>query len=1068
MALLPTVVFANAAPVAALTNVRPVVAGNAVSATLLASDADGDPLTFTVETPPTKGTVQIDNPATGAFTYTANADASGRDSFTFRVADAGGSSTQTVRLTTLQVHNKLMYTPSNQYFTAVSTLDSLIAAVRGGNFIVGVLPDGSVRIAGSGPVYTSVQNAASWSGIVAVAAGSNHLAGLKSDGSVVALGTDATLTGVGGWSGVVAVAAGDKHTVGLKVDGTVVAVGYNDYGQLDVGAWSGIVSIATGQYCTYGVKADGTVVAAGYDDPDPVYHTGQFDLGGWSGIEAVAGGEVHSVGLKSDGTVVGAGSNDAGQLDVGTWSGIVALGASGRYTVGVKYDGTLVTAGAIGSLLADLSTWRHVSVLTVSTAGVVGLGTNTAPVLADATLYTEPESAVVLYGPVTRASDSDPLTLSGYTQGAHGTVTYKSRLQSDGTLTYTPEAGFTGTDSYTYTVSDGSLTTTATITVHVSADWDGDGLPNTWEAAFGLDPHDAAGVNGAQGDPDGDGMSNLAEYQAGFVPTVANTPSAGNPDTDGDGAGNNADTDDDNDGVPDALFDDFESGRLDGWSVSGTGTWLASSFAHRSGDYSAGIDGSATGASYLSRTIAVIKTTHLSFWVMTNISNSTTEALVFSLDGVEQRRWNQTTGWVHYSATLSPGAHTLTWTTIKTYGDTISAWVDDVIVGDNCPLVANADQLDTDGDGLGDACDTDDDDDGTPDVADNCPLLVTANHLDDDGDGIGDACDPDDDNDGIPDVSDSAPFNAAPSVPGLVLGQTQPVIASGTLPASDREGDPLVYAIIVPPVHGTATLLDPATGAFTYSAAADYTGSDAFRYSVSDANATVEAAISVTVYPAVSLTDEQGAPLPVSLDVASGASRTVQIGGGSGNFSVSVLRPDGTTMLLAVTSGQFTVTAPTTGAFAGSYTLTLTDAATGASQQMTVNVPLKVTGTRSLLLSRNPDRRDMEIAVRGARVGDAVSLALDSAAKAAGITLAPVSGGVASANTPEGNPAYFLITVPDHLAATTSVTLDAVDGALAGSGSVEAVAAAGGRGWRGCAPGGTPPPRPPNRWRAPR
>ncbi|MGQ0795969.1 MAG: thrombospondin type 3 repeat-containing protein, partial [Nitrosopumilaceae archaeon] len=59
---------------------------------------------------------------------------------------------------------------------------------------------------------------------------------------------------------------------------------------------------------------------------------------------------------------------------------------------------------------------------------------------------------------------------------------------------------------------------------------------------------------------------------------------------------------------------------------------------------------------------------------------------------------------------------------------------------DNCPLVDNPDQADTDGDGIGDACETDDDDDGTPDETDNCPLVVNADQADTDGDGIGDAC----------------------------------------------------------------------------------------------------------------------------------------------------------------------------------------------------------------------------------------------------------------------------------------------------------------------------------------
>ena len=78
---------------------------------------------------------------------------------------------------------------------------------------------------------------------------------------------------------------------------------------------------------------------------------------------------------------------------------------------------------------------------------------------------------------------------------------------------------------------------------------------------------------------------------------------------------------------------------------------------------------------------------------------------------------------------------------------------------DNCVDVTNTDQLNSDDDLLGNACDEDDDNDGVSDELDALPLDATE-QIDTDADGIGNNADDDDDNDGVVDNSDAYPLNS--------------------------------------------------------------------------------------------------------------------------------------------------------------------------------------------------------------------------------------------------------------------------------------------------------------------
>jgi endonuclease/exonuclease/phosphatase family metal-dependent hydrolase len=140
-------------------------------------------------------------------------------------------------------------------------------------------------------------------------------------------------------------------------------------------------------------------------------------------------------------------------------------------------------------------------------------GPNRPPVVTNelVTVTGDAPAALTLAG---ADPDGDPVTFQLKSAPLEGLVTGFNA--TNGSLVYLPARGFRGLDRLTFTASDGlasSSVATLTLSVVAPADTNANGLPDAWEALYGLnDPH---------ADADGDGQSNLAEYLANTNPTNA-------------------------------------------------------------------------------------------------------------------------------------------------------------------------------------------------------------------------------------------------------------------------------------------------------------------------------------------------------------------------------------------------------------------------------------------------------------------------------------------------------------------------------------------------------------------
>ena len=167
------------------------------------------------------------------------------------------------------------------------------------------------------------------------------------------------------------------------------------------------------------------------------------------------------------GTIVGTSFTTLGAPESGTWTrdGKIAI------TIAASKIGNVTSGGTITSI-AGAAGYGHPGVFTSgrdsTSAGSYTLRTceDTGPIANADTATTTERTPVVINVVANDASPSgSPLTVTAVTQPANGS----SRNNNNGTVTYTPNVGFNGADSFTYTISDAQgRTASATVTVRVA------------------------------------------------------------------------------------------------------------------------------------------------------------------------------------------------------------------------------------------------------------------------------------------------------------------------------------------------------------------------------------------------------------------------------------------------------------------------------------------------------------------------------------------------------------------------------------------------------------------------
>jgi len=428
-----------------------------VAATGVLGNDTGTGITVTSNTSPTNGSVTQN--ADGSLTYTPNAGYSGPDSYTYTITDSGGNtSTATVTINVTPVAN------DDAYATAFNTPITVAATGVLGNDIGTGLSVTSNTNPTNGSVTQNADGSLTYTPN-ATYSGSDSYTYTISDGNGGTATATVNLT-------ISPDADDDAYTTPANTVLNVPAAGVlvNDDGTgITVTSNTGPLFGAVTQ------NADGSLSytpAAGFSGPDSYTYTITDSSGGTATatvnilVTPTAVDDTYAVAYETTlnvNALAGVFDNDLATSPTVTantnpTNGSLTINADGSfsYTPNAGFTGP----DSFTYTLTDSSGQTSTATVTLNVAPPG------APVANDDSYQTTVDTPLVVAATGVLGNDSGTaITVTSNTNPTNGIVTQNA----DGSLTYTPNAGYSGPDSYTYTITDSALqTATATVTIDVT------------------------------------------------------------------------------------------------------------------------------------------------------------------------------------------------------------------------------------------------------------------------------------------------------------------------------------------------------------------------------------------------------------------------------------------------------------------------------------------------------------------------------------------------------------------------------------------------------------------------